>query len=182
MRATFLRFIGFAVCGLTLVFSYAYAKDAVEYKIKAGCLVKFLQFVEWPSASFSQKDSPYIIGILGDDPFSDILDDMVRDRVIDGRKLIARRYKDAKAAREAHIIFIGLKGEALANALTALEGAPALTVGETSSFIESGGMVRFVIRDEKVAFDMSPQAAKKAGLKIGAQLLRLARVVNGNGD
>lgn len=156
----------------------AQADESVEYKIKAGCLFKFLQFVEWPAEAFKDKEAPFILGVLGDNPFGDVLDQTVRDRNVDGRKVVVRRYKDAKAARESHVLFVGLKGEQLTNALIDLKGSAVLTVGECAVFIESGGIVRFVIREDKVGFEMNPETGKKAGLKIGAQLLRLAKIVN----
>lgn len=176
---------GFCILALALALTSAreaQAEDSVEFKIKAGCLFKFLQFVEWPPAAFKDKNSPVIVGVLGDDPFDTVLDKTVEGRDIDGRSIVVRRYKDPKAAREAHVVYVGLKGEKLAAALKTLDGSPALTVGETSAFIDSGGAIRFVIRNEKVSFDINPEASKAAGLKIGAQLLRLANIVRPKGD
>jgi hypothetical protein len=39
--------------------------DSSEYLIKAGFIYNFAKFVEWPSATFSQPDSPIVIGVLG---------------------------------------------------------------------------------------------------------------------
>jgi hypothetical protein len=172
----------FACCASVIASAQVRAEDSIEYKIKAAFLYKFLKFVEWPPEAFHDKSSPVIIGVLGSDPFGDLLDQTVRDRDQDGRKIVVRRYTAAKAAREAHVLFINLPADQLPDAVKELEGAPVLTVGESLSVIEAGVMVRFVIRDEKVAFDINPEPAKKAGLKVGAQLLRVAHVVNGKGD
>lgn len=155
----------------------AHAEESLEYKVKAGCLFKFLQFVEWPPDSFREKESPVVVGILGDDPFKGIIDKAMQDRNVEGRKIVVRRYRDSKSAREAHVLFLNLRGDALVEAVKSLEGAPTLTVGEASSFIESGGMIRFVTREEKLSFDISVDSGKSAGLKFSAQLLRLAHVV-----
>ncbi|MBI3831763.1 MAG: YfiR family protein [Planctomycetes bacterium] len=160
----------------------AYAEDSLEYKVKAGFLLNFIKFAEWPAAALGDKDTPIVIGVLGDNPFGPLLEKTVQNREVDGHKVSVRKYKQAKDAREAHVLFIGMKGEQLAGALKALEGSPTLTVGESDAFIDAGGMVRFVIRDEKVGFEINPASAKKAGLKIGAQLLRLAKIVGAKGE
>src|SRR5690349_4141682 len=87
--------------------------ESLEYTIKAGCLYKFVQFVNWPDGAFQDKASPIVIGVLGDDPFRDTLDKIVRDREVEGRKVVVRRYRDAAQAREAHVLFVNLRGEQL---------------------------------------------------------------------
>ncbi|MCJ7729928.1 MAG: YfiR family protein, partial [Sedimentisphaerales bacterium] len=52
-----------------------------------------------------------------------------------------------------------------------------LTVGDTSGFIESGGVINFMLEENKIRFDINLTAAEKTGLKIRSQLLRLAKKV-----
>ncbi|MCW8129013.1 MAG: YfiR family protein [Planctomycetota bacterium] len=176
-----------AVTSILLLFAlsaspFARAEDSLEYRVKAGCMLNFAKFVEWPKAAFPDKKTPLVLGTLGDNPFGPALENTAADREVDGHRVIVRKYKDASEAREAHVLFVGLKGESLEKAMKALAGTPTLTVGEQDAFIEAGGMVRFVLRDQKVAFDINPDAAKKSGLKIAAQLLRLAKIVNAKGE
>jgi hypothetical protein len=58
-----------------------------------------------------------------------------------------------------------------------LEDLPILTVGETEHFIETGGIINFLMEDNKVRFEINDVAAKKSKLKISSQLLRLAKRV-----
>src|SRR5258708_29157548 len=53
------------------------ASDSSEYLIKADFIYNFAKFVEWPAAAFAQPDSPIVIGILGTDPFGNIIDRIV---------------------------------------------------------------------------------------------------------
>jgi len=52
-----------------------------------------------------------------------------------------------------------------------------LTIGESPEFIGLGGIINFVLEDEKVRFEINVAAADKAQLKIRSQLLRLAKKV-----
>jgi hypothetical protein len=52
-----------------------------------------------------------------------------------------------------------------------------LTVSDTQEFLDAGGIVNFIIEDNKVRFDINLTASEKAGLKIRSQLLRLAKKV-----
>lgn len=55
-----------------------------------------------------------------------------------------------------------------------------MTVGETDGFLESGGIVNFLMEDERVRFEINNTAARQAKLKIRSKLLRLAKRVIGD--
>jgi len=69
--------------------------------------------------------------------------------------------------------------EQFAVALQTLGNAPVLTVGETEGFAREGGMIRFYEEDNRLRFEINPNAAQKAGLRISSRLLKLARVRQG---
>ena len=48
-----------------------------EYKIKAVFLYNFAKFVEWPPNVFPDANTPFVIGVLGQDPFGSYLEDTV---------------------------------------------------------------------------------------------------------
>ena len=52
-----------------------------------------------------------------------------------------------------------------------------LTVGESTRVAERAGIVNFTTVDSKVRFEINADAAERAGLKISAQLQKLATVV-----
>ena len=62
----------------------AKGRPAREYQVKAVFLYHFVQFVQWPPESFPAKDSPLVVGILGEDPFDAYLEQVVKGEV-DGR-------------------------------------------------------------------------------------------------
>jgi hypothetical protein len=52
-----------------------------------------------------------------------------------------------------------------------------LTVSEIPDFTASGGMIQFVVRNNKVRFEAKLAAADKAGLTPSSQLLKVATAV-----
>src|ERR1700736_3068141 len=70
--------------------------DSSEYLIKAGFIYNFAKFVEWPSTAFAEPDSPIVIGVLGTDPFGDIIDRIVEDKKIGSRGFVVKRLKWGK--------------------------------------------------------------------------------------
>src|SRR5258708_21680083 len=58
-----------------------------------------------------------------------------------------------------------------------VKGLPILTVGETPGFAERGGVIRFVLEDNRVRFEVNVEAAHQADLTISSRLLTLARII-----
>ena len=61
--------------------------------------------------------------------------------------------------------------------LTSLKGTSTLTLGETDSFAETGGMIGFYKFQNKIRFVINKDAAEGSGLKINAQLFRVGKLV-----
>jgi hypothetical protein len=63
--------------------------------------------------------------------------------------------------------------------LAALNRSSVLTVGDMDHFIESGGMIQFVMEEKRVRFSIDISASSRARLKVSSKLLSLARTVTG---
>jgi len=157
------------------------SRDSSEYLIKAGFIYNFAKFVEWPSAAFAQPDSPIVIGILGTDPFGPLIDQIVENKKIGARSFVVKRLKwgtDFKELRDCKILFVGASEKAHVDELVQIvKTLPILTVGETPGFAERGGVIRFVLEDNRVRFEVNVEAAHQADLTISSRLLTLARII-----
>lgn len=149
---------------------------ASEYGVKAAFLYNFTKFVEWPEKKLGDDRSPIVIGVLGTDPFEGELRDAVKGRKVKGRDIEVFHFADGEAAKGAHMLFVS--ADASAKALRGALGAyGVLTVGESAAFTRGGGIITFRMRDDRLAFEINTAAAERAGLKISAQVLKLATVV-----
>jgi hypothetical protein len=157
------------------------SSDSSEYLIKAGFIYNFAKLVEWPTASFAQPDSPIVIGILGEDPFGATLDRIVADKKINGRGFAVKRVKwsrDFKDLRDCNILFVSSsEKEHIESVIDAMKGLPILTIGDAPGFAKRGGIINFMLEDNKVRFEVNVEAAKHADLTISSRLLTLARIV-----
>jgi hypothetical protein len=158
----------------------ARAEEPSEYEIKSAFLFKFASFVEWPRGTFEDKNSPLVIGILGDDPFGRDFDERVRGHPVGGRAVVIRRYRNAADAAKAQILFVSAsEHDHLPAILDQLKDSGTLIVGDGERFARRGGMIGFVMSGASVHFCINHEATKRAGLKVSAELLRLARIVTG---
>ena len=157
----------------------AAAAPGRECEIKAAFLYNFTKFVDWPARTFANDDAPIVIGVFGDSPCAQALERLVKDRKVNGRTIVVRRIASAEEAKVTQLLFVGSAQEAqFAGLERALHSLPVLTVGESPGFATLGGAIDFVPQGDKIRFEINIDAAEHAGLKISAQLQKLATAVH----
>ncbi len=176
------RWLAPVVCGWCFLAGLAagLAQDIVakEYQIKAAYLYNFAKFVEWPAECFTNGETPLVIGVFGHNPFGGELKAIAKDHKINGRDIVFKPVGTVAEAGGVDLMFFSAsEDDDIAGTLAALKDAHVLTVGETEKFITSGGVIKFVREADKVRFEINATAADKQGLKISAQLLKLAKSV-----
>ena len=165
------------VCALVGGPRHVPAQSLREYQIKAAFLYNFLKFVDWPSEVLPESSDVITVCVFGDDPFGEALES-IKDKLVKGRRLTIRRLGPVKDLESCHVLFIGASEEArLPQVVQSLRGASVLTIGEIEGFAESGGIINFVVKKNKVHFEINLNNAERARLKLSSQLLSVARVV-----
>jgi hypothetical protein len=149
-----------------------------EYDVKAAFLFNFAKFVEWPSQAFADPSALLVIGVLGDDPFGDVLPQIARGQTAQGRRIEVRRFTENEDYSKCHVLFVSrsVAGQS-ENILRRLKGRPVLTVGDHEDFVRQGGVVGFAMADKTVRFDINVKAAEAVELKLNSKLLAVARSV-----
>jgi hypothetical protein len=169
-----------AMCAFSLALVQPAAAQAPkEYDLKAVLLYNFTQFVEWPPSTMPAADSPFIIGVLGTDPFGRALEETVRHESVGTHRIVVERFSRVENARGCHILFISAsERENLGPILSALDGRPVLTVGDLDDFAARGGMVHMYRNAEnKIRLRINLAAVKNNQLQMSAKLLRVAEVL-----
>lgn len=152
--------------------------QADEYQVKAAFLFNFVKFVEWPPEAFSDDNTSFVIGVIGDDPFGGALDQSVSGKSVNGRQLSVRRLKWGEDLRGCHILFISSsERKRLAQIISSLRGASVLTVSDIDQFNQQGGIINFILVASRVRFEINADVAEQGRLKISSKLLTLAKTV-----
>jgi len=170
-----------------------------EYQIKAAFLYNFIKFIDWPREKVADHNEPIIVGVIGKSPFGNAFVP-IKDRRIKGRDVVIKQFetfdelkksgekdkselrRKIEEIRQCHLLFVcSSEKKDLKEIIDLVKDHYVLTVGEMTNFIESGGITNLLVEEKKVGFEINVTAAKRAGLKIRSQLLRLAkRVVDKN--
>jgi YfiR/HmsC-like len=150
-----------------------------EYEVKAVYLLNFGKFLSWPTPPADSKTFP--ICVLGQDPFGAALETTLAGEKIEGESVVARRLQKPQDALNCRILFISTSEEAhLGAILDVLGDAPVLTVSDLPDFALRGGMIQFVLEEDRVRFSVNLAAAENARLTLSSQLLKVASSVQRN--
>jgi hypothetical protein len=146
-----------------------------EYQVKAAFLYNFINFVEWPPESFT--DPSLNICIVGEDPFGGAFD-IMRNETIRGKKLVVKHCRISDELKSCNIVFIpASEKKHIGSILRFIGTANVLTVSDTEEPVRQGVIIGFFIEDSKVRFAINNDTARRAGLKLSAKLLKLAKII-----
>ena len=153
-----------------------------EYQVKAVFLFNFGQFVQWPQQSYDSSRAPFLICVLGEDPFGKTLDDVVRGESVGARSLVVRRVRDTDRLGDCNILFVSrLEANRLPNAVAAVRGRSVLTVTDAEGASGQGAIIVLFNENNRIRMRIDLAAARTNHLVISSKLLRPAEVVGAEG-
>lgn len=175
------------LCGALICCAFVRGAGAIEsaseYQVKAVFLYNFSHFVEWPPQAFTTPNEPFVIGILGDDPFGARMDEAVHGELINQHPLVIRRFRSAADVGNCQVLYIDRSESAhLKPILAALDHRNTLTVADLDGSAGHGVMIELTTENNRIRLRINAEAAKAAGLTISSKLLRPAEIVAGVRD
>ena len=149
-----------------------------EYVVKAGFLFNLAKYVAWPEPAFETANAPILIGIVGDDPFGDVLERTLAGKSVHDHPFQIRRFRELADIRNVHMLFVPRSESGrLTQILRLVDDQPVLTVGEQAAFAVHGGMVAILIEGQKPSLHINPSAVERQRLEVDTKLLRIATIV-----
>ena len=145
-----------------------------ERSVKAAYIYRLITYVEWPASAFPSTEAPIVIGVLNADDIAAELEQVVRERTAQGRRLQVRRIAPGEAWSGVNVLFIGEGAPKILQAARALAERSVLTITGVDRGIDFGSVINFVQIDGRVRFEVNVAAAEKSGLRLSSRLLTVA--------
>jgi hypothetical protein len=175
--------------------------DAERYaRVKAGYVLNLVRLTQWPESAFADEQTPITIQVVGSDDMTPFLRDLIRDELIEGRRVVLRELhhpqpREGRSAngvfihalehslRSAQLLFVSEEERARLEAI--LETAapyPVLTVSDIPRFAHRGGMIGLTVRDGRIGLDANAQRIEANPVNVSSRVLRLASIVPTDGQ
>ncbi len=180
MLSYFYRIFGkiaiFIIAALFSTELHAESLSFQEYNVKAAYLYNFAKFIEWPAESFSNKANSLDLCIIGKNPFGDAVN-TIEGKTVKERRLVVRDIQSIRDIEGCNILFIS---ESEDNNVSMISGQihdkHILSVADMDGFVQRGGIINLTTQNNKIYFEINIDAAKRAGLDISSNLLKLSRI------
>lgn len=170
----FLRWAGILALAFSLLASApAFAQASAEYRVKAGFLYNFIAFTEWPSGVGSRLT----LCVHGGHPFDGELH-ALEGKTVNGRTLALRHTEGLQQLKGCQVVFVARPAiDSLPRIVELTRGEPVLVVADSPGALDAGAGINLLLRQDRVAFEVSLGATRGARLALSSKLLRLASEV-----
>ena len=148
-----------------------------ESAVKAGFVYNFTKFIDWPAST--DESITYNLCVAGESKLTDSLD-ALEGKLVGNKPLNIMRNVSAANLKGCHMVFVVAASDAhIQSLLQQMGNLPIVTVSDSPDFILKGGMIGLIRDGNRVGFEVNLKPANAAGLRMSAQLLKLAKSVKG---
>jgi hypothetical protein len=151
------------------------AQRIPETTVKAALISRFSDFVAWPNSASPGNES-LTVCLSPAHPFGNGVAAAVRNVRGHGRTTVVREIGRREPIDACHVLYLAPQDREM---LDRARRMPILTIGDEPGFCALGGIINLRVVDGRVRFDVGLASARRVGLTIDSQLLRLAVAVHG---
>lgn len=153
------------------------AGGGLEADVKAAYILNIMKFVDW-EPSKNKAGEPIKLLVAGTDSVADVLEKISGAKIGDRPLAVVRITAEEIGASPCHLLYIGRsEKDRSEELLKPLKGSGVLTVSDIPDFARRGGIIGFIIENGRVRIEINVNESKRAGLKFGAKLLEVARLI-----
>jgi hypothetical protein len=158
---------------LILINKNLFSESIKEYQLKAAYLANIPNHVTWPKSSFESPDSPFYFCLLDSGDISDAVKQILDVKEMNGRKILINT--EISLIKRCHIIFVDKTNKDLVSIVfSTIEGKDVLTIGDFDEFANSGGMINFYTKDNRVKIAINLNGILETKLKISSKLTNIS--------
>lgn len=166
---------------LALVVSYAMhlrAQDAQTMaKYKAVFTINFIRYIGWPDEA---RKGDFVIGVVRDKLLSEQFRAQSEGKKFGYQSIVIKDFSKEEDITDCQILYYSDNSNFSRNSadvMSRLNGKNSLIVTETEGAIDKGSMINFVVRDQRLKFEVSAQNASKFGLIFSNSLTTLSNAI-----
>jgi hypothetical protein len=158
---------------LLVVFVTPLMAKSQSVKVGAVFLFKFFDYTTWPARQDPKKTGNGVVCTLGDHPFGDALTYIASKKSGDVRYQV-RKLSNLDEADNCHIIYLSKRHF---DTMGSIKGANILVTIGHDGFLQQGGVIEMMNRDNRMRLRIHLKNAKDRDLKFSSRLLKIAEIV-----
>ena len=139
-------------------------------KYKSIFTLSFIRYIGWPE---EVKQGDFVIGVLKDKTVANWLRDLSKGKKFGYQNVVIKEFKSVDDVTNCQVLYVSdminmsKHGDKI---VEKVGGKNTLIITEKDGATKYGGMINFVIKDEKLKFEIKKDNASKFGLPISSKL------------
>lgn len=146
-------------------------------KAKAMLTLSFIRYVGWGE---NARKGDFVIGVVRDKELVGHLKAQSAGKKFGFQEVVIKEFKSWEEATDCQVIYVSKNWNFNRNADAVITkvGKDTLIITEMEGATEHGSMINFVVRDEKLKFELSKKNASYAGIQFSAKLEGMTAAIN----
>jgi YfiR/HmsC-like len=149
-----------------------------QAQIRAAFIFNFSKFAEWPAGAFADAGSPMTVCFVGAEDVRAAFQSISSGKAVTGRFVEDHAIKSVSDLRSCQVVYVDSPNSPLVvDVLKFVRQGKALAIGTSDDFLARGGMIRLLVENNRMRFDVNVGATGRVNIHLSSKLLALARSV-----
>ena len=145
-------------------------------KYKSVFTLNFIRYIGWPDDA---KQGDFVIGVLKNSKIADWLTKQSGGKKFGYQNVVIKKFNSVDEVVDCQVLYVASNINFSRHSETLLGkiGKSSLVVTETEGATKHGSVINFVVRDEKLKFEIHKSNAQNLGLSISSKLSNMAAAI-----
>ncbi len=147
-------------------------------KFKSVFTLSFIRHIGWTD---SAKNGDFVIGVVRDKEIADWMKKLSAGKKFGFQNVVIKEFKSVEDIVDCQVVYISSNVNFSKNASAILDkvnGNSTLIITESEGATKTGAMINFVIREDKLKFEIHKENAAKFGLQISSKLESMSNAIS----
>lgn len=146
-------------------------------KAKAMLTLNFIRYIGWTDEA---RQGDFVIGVIKDKDLASHLRQQSEGKKFGFQDVVVKEYKNAEELEDCQVVYCSssVSFSRASGTIMGKVGKGTLLITEQEGATNSGSMINFVVRDEKLKFELCKKNASYAGIQFSSKLEQMTAAIN----
>jgi uncharacterized protein DUF4154 len=156
-------------------FKKGYGPIDTNSKYKAVFIYNFTKYIEWPK---TYREGVFVVGVVGDSPLYTELIKMAKTKKVANQSIQIVKYRSTSEIKKCHILYVSKNNSReVPTLIKKVKTNSTLIVTEQDGMVDKGAGINFIVKNNRLKFELNKKNVEKYKLKISSNLEALAATV-----
>lgn len=145
-------------------------------RAKAMLTLNFIRYIGWGEEA---RQGDFVIGVIRDKDVASQLRSQSEGKKFGFQDVVIKEFKSVEELEDCQVVFVSssLSFSRNAAAIMGKVGKDTLIITEQEGATGNGSMINFVVRDDKLKFELSEKNASYGGIQISSKIKTMSAAI-----